>query len=60
MVWEGERLIVKSVETEWREPDCRHFTVRTEDDRLLELCYYISTERWLVDEVIPGGRKGGE
>ena len=60
IITEGRDIQVKSIEKEWREPGCRYFRVRTEDDRLFRLCYYVSTDSWRVTELMSMVRKGGE
>ena len=58
--WKGEKLAVKSVQKEWREPGCRYFIVCVEGDRIFRLCYYVSTDRWKVAEEVSAVRKRGE
>lgn len=57
--WEGVRFTVKKIEREWREPGGVHFRLRTKDDRLFELCYDESNDRWSVREWVETGIKGG-
>ena len=57
--WKGQEHIVKTIESEWREPGERHFRLRTEDDRLFELCYDEDTDKWLVQEWAVNSAKGG-
>ena len=47
-VWRGAKTGVKEVEKEWLEPGEKHFRIKTEDDRLFELCYYEDDDRWLA------------
>jgi hypothetical protein len=58
-VWHGARHRVGSIVSEWLEPGCRHFRVRTEDDRLFELCYDEDADRWLIQERTAGRQEGG-
>ena len=46
--WEGTYFAVDRIEKEWLEPGRRLFIVKTTDDRTFELCYYESTNFWLV------------
>ncbi len=48
--WRDLEHKVKKIESEWREPGEKHFRLRLEDDRLLELCYYEGSDRWVVME----------
>ena len=57
--WEGSEHKVRNIESEWLEPGARHFRLRTEDDRLFELCYYEGADRWLIQERAADRRKGG-
>jgi len=53
-LWEGREHRVKMVEKEWQEPGERHFRIRTEDDRMFELCYYESRDEWSAVELLEG------
>ena len=57
--WNGQEHTVKRIEGEWREPGERHFRLRTEDDRLFDLCYYENADTWLVREWAVNSTKGG-
>ena len=39
--WEGERVVVEVVESEWQTPKYKHFIVRSEQNQLFELIYEI-------------------
>jgi hypothetical protein len=52
--WQGETHQVAKIEREWREPRERHFLVRTEDERLFELCYQEQQDMWSAVELIKG------
>lgn len=58
-IWDDTELRVKKVEKEWQEPGARHFRVRTDDDRMFELCYYEASDRWLATEWLSKSAKGG-
>jgi hypothetical protein len=45
-IWQEKELIVKSIETAWREPSRRLFRVITEDGGLFELCYNETDDQW--------------
>ena len=47
-LWDNRRLKVISIEKEWWEPGARCFYIRTDDDKLFKLCYYETTDQWLV------------
>ena len=58
-IWDGREREVKSVESDWLEPGGRHFLVRTQGDRLFELCYDEAADRWLIRERAAPSREGG-
>ena len=49
--WEGVEYEVEEIEKEWREPQERHFKVRTKDNKLFQLCYNESQDRWSLTDV---------
>jgi len=51
-VWQGRELRVKSVDNAWREPGKRLFKVVTHDDRVFELQYDETTDRWSAVELV--------
>ena len=51
-IWEGLEYEVKEIEKEWREPEERHFQVRTKDNKLFQLCYNESQDHWSLTELI--------
>ncbi len=59
-IWEGAEQRVVDVEKEWREPGDKHFRLRTEDDRLFELCYYECGDRWSATEWVSKSERGRE
>lgn len=50
--WEEAKHQVKEVEREWRVPGKKHFLVRTEDNRLFELCYKEQEDEWTLIEKV--------
>ena len=50
-LWQGELHRVQGIEKEWQEPGERHFRVRTEGNKLFELCYNESKDEWLLKEL---------
>jgi hypothetical protein len=58
-LWEGTVFNVKRIEKEWNEPGERHFRLRTDDDRLFELCYDEGSDGWSVHEWVKNSVKGG-
>jgi hypothetical protein len=57
-LWEGIEQRVRKIEREWLEPGEKHFRLRTEDDRLFELCYYEDGDHWSVIESVLKSEKG--
>ena len=57
--WRGLEHKVEKIESEWSEPGEKHFRLRSEDDRLFELCYYEGSDRWVVLEWAVNNAKGG-
>ena len=53
-IWEGTEHKIERVEKEWLEPGEKHFTVRTEDERLFQLCYHEQEDKWSAIEIIKG------
>jgi hypothetical protein len=51
-IWEGIEYEVEEIEKEWREPQERHFQVRTRDNKLFQLCYNESQDQWSLTELI--------
>ena len=49
--WQGERLEVEQVETQWRIPGGRCFRVRTGDGRRFELFYGELYDEWRINEI---------
>jgi len=45
-VWEGVGYEVEEIEKEWLEPGERHFQLRTKDNKLFQLCYNETQDRW--------------
>lgn len=50
--WQDREYEVSSIEKEWQEPGKKFFKVRTEDERLFELCYNQVEDQWLGTELI--------
>ena len=46
--WEGQRLEILTVESEWRTPDGRAFRVTTARDRRFELVYHELDDKWQI------------
>jgi len=51
-LWEGVEYEVEEIEKEWREPEERHFQVRTRDNKLFQLCYNEGQDQWSLTELI--------
>jgi len=50
--WEDIEYKVVEVEKEWQEPGERHFQVRTEDNKLFQLCYNETEREWSLIELV--------
>jgi putative sterol carrier protein len=50
-IWEGMEYEVEEIEKEWREPEERHFQIRTKDNKLFQLCYNESQDQWSLTEL---------
>ncbi len=48
LTWEGERLEIVEILTEWRTPGEKLFRVRTAEGREFELAYSLLTEEWQI------------
>ena len=46
--WEGERVVVEIVESEWQTPKYKHFIVRSEQNQLYELIYDFASQTWQI------------
>ena len=53
LTWEGKRLEVQEVLSEWRTPEAKTFRVRTSDGQVFDLCYTEAAETWQIQ------RRGG-
>jgi hypothetical protein len=49
--WEGQRLEIAEVETEWRIPGGRCFRVRTQENRRFELIYGELNDEWQINPI---------
>ena len=58
-LWQGTEHGVQRVEREWQEPGERHFRVRTEDNKLFELCYNEHHDHWSLIELMEDKFLGG-
>jgi hypothetical protein len=50
--WEGADYEVTEIETEWRGVGTKNFRVRTGDNKLFQLCYNESQDRWSLTELV--------
>ncbi len=46
--WEGERLEIVEIVTQWRIPGGLRFRVQAENDRIFELCYSEQEDEWQI------------
>ena len=51
-LWEGVEYEVEKIEKEWREPEEKHFKVRTRDNKLFQLCYNETEGWWSLTELV--------
>ena len=51
-IFEDVEYKVTEIEKEWRGVDGKNFLVRTEDNKLFQLCYNESQDRWSLTEVV--------
>jgi len=52
--WKDMEYEVKDIEKTWLEPGERHFQVRTEDNKLFQLCYNETSKQWSITEPVGG------
>ena len=50
--WGGVEYEVAEIEKSWLEPGERYFLVRTGDNKLFQLCYNETNNRWSIIEVV--------
>jgi hypothetical protein len=46
--WQGQRLLVETIEARWRTPSGPAFRVRTEDGQVFELSYRELSDEWQI------------
>ena len=51
VLWQGERLEIEAIITEWRSPQGNAFRVRTRDGKTFELLYNETDDEWNVELV---------
>lgn len=49
--WEGERLVIKEIQSRWRIPGGRRFRVQVDDGRVFELFYGELYDEWRISLV---------
>lgn len=49
--WKGTEYEIEGIERAWQEPGERHFVVRTQDNKLFQLCYNETHKRWSLTEL---------
>jgi len=49
--WEGQEYEVEEIEKAWVEPGKKYFQVRTKDNKMFNLCYNETEDRWSINEV---------
>jgi hypothetical protein len=51
-IWQGVEYEVEEIEKQWLEPGERHFQVRTRDNKLFQLCYNETQDRWSLTKLV--------
>ena len=51
-LWGETEHEVEEIEKEWREPEGKHFRVRTRGNKLFELCYNETEWQWSLIELV--------
>lgn len=51
-LWQDKEYNISHIEEEWQEPGKKFFKVRTEDNKIFELCYNNFHDEWLIIEVV--------
>jgi hypothetical protein len=49
--WQGTEYEVAGIEKTWQEPGRRYFRVITGDNKLFNLCYNETQQRWSLSEI---------
>jgi hypothetical protein len=52
--WEGERLEIEAILSQWRTAEERWFRVRTRDGRTFDLAYNEGEEGWKIHPITGG------
>jgi hypothetical protein len=50
--WENKEYEVAEIEAEWRGEGTKNFRVRTKDNKLFQLCYNESQDKWSLTELV--------
>ena len=58
-IWEGLKMEIAQIQTQWRTPSGRCFRIITKNDEKFILCYDEAACKWMIDP-INGVRKGDE
>lgn len=54
LTWEGERLEIEAILSQWRTETGAWFRVKTRDGRVFELAYEESREAWQIHPITGG------
>lgn len=49
--WEGDRLSIQAIESQWRTPEKQHFCVHTADQQRFELIYEEEIDEWRIQQI---------
>lgn len=52
LTWQGATLEITRIRREWREPDCKHYQVETENGQQCKLAFIETGAHWLGNEII--------
>jgi len=51
-LWQDIEYKVQEIEKAWQEPGERHFQLRTQDNKLFQLCYNETQRQWSLIELV--------
>jgi len=51
-LWQGIEYEVDKIEKAWQEPEGKYFQVRTNDNKLFQLCYNEVEKEWSLTELV--------
>jgi len=54
LTWDGQRLEVAAVLSQWRTPEALFFRVQTRDGRLFDLAFSLAGNSWQIQPISGG------